>query len=153
VKIIDELQYICQGAYMFGMLDAMAKREKEVPLERLFRALADPTRLRLINLMSAGEICVCYLVEALDLPQPKISRHLAYMRRVGFVSARREGTWMHYSLASPANRHAAAILTATVNALKQNAEWRKDLQRLKKACCGPKSLVQILGAPAPELMS
>ena len=62
-------------------------------LERLFRALADSTRLRLINLMAEKEICVCYLVEVIDAPQPKISRHLAYLRKAGIVAARGvEGT-------------------------------------------------------------
>src|SRR5690242_13687234 len=101
----------------------MAKKErardkkKDVPLERLFSALADPTRLRLVNLMAEGEICVCYLVEVLEAPQPKISRHLAYLRKAGIVAARREGKWMHYRLAVPADSHAAAILKTTLDAL------------------------------------
>jgi len=60
-------------------------------LERFFQALGDTTRLRLLNLMGDQEICVCYLVEILGYPQPKISRHLAYLRSAGIVSARREG--------------------------------------------------------------
>ena len=65
-------------------------------LEPLFRALADETRLRLLNLIADREICVCYFVEILGLSQPKISRHLAYLRNAGIVSARRDGKWMHY---------------------------------------------------------
>jgi ArsR family transcriptional regulator len=130
----------------------MAKaKKKDVPLERLFSALSDPTRLRLVNLMSEGEICVCYFVEILDAPQPKISRHLAYLRRAGVVTARREGKWMHYRLAIPADSHAAAILRTTIDALRQNKELQKDFQRLNKACCGPNSLVLLLGAPLPRL--
>ena len=123
--------------------------KKKFPLERLFRALADPTRLRLINLVAKQEVCVCYFVEVIGVPQPKISSHLAYLRRAGIVAARREGKWMHYKLVMPSDPHAAAILSATVDALRENKELQKDFQRLNKACCGPKSLVQLLGAPLP----
>jgi ArsR family transcriptional regulator len=123
---------------------------KKYPLDRLFRALADPTRLRLLNLIAEQEICVCYFVEVIDAPQPKISRHLAYLRRLGIVSARREGKWMHYRLAMPADSHAAAILKTTVAALKTDVGFQRDFRRLDKACCGPKSLVQLLGAPLPS---
>src|SRR5271154_1753932 len=119
---------------------------KKYPLDRFFRALADTTRLRLINLIAEQEICVCYFVEVIDAPQPKISRHLAYLRRLGIVSARREGKWMHYRLATPTDSHAAAILRTTVDALKKDEDFQRDLQRLDRACCGPKSLVQLLGA-------
>jgi ArsR family transcriptional regulator len=127
------------------------EKKRDVPLERLFRALADPTRLRLMNLMAEGEICVCYFVEVLGAAQPKISRHLAYLRRAGIVAARREGKWMHYRLAVPGDSHAAAILKTTLDALRQDKELQKDFQRLKRACCGPNSLVQLLGAPLPSL--
>jgi ArsR family transcriptional regulator len=122
---------------------------KKYPLERLFRALADRTRLRLLHLMAEQEICVCYFVTVIDVPQPKISRHLAYLRRAGIVAARREGKWMHYRLAVPRDAHAAAILKATLGALQQDKELRGDLQRFNRLCCGPNSLVQLMGAPAP----
>jgi ArsR family transcriptional regulator len=122
---------------------------KQYPLERLFRALADRTRLRLLHLMAEQEICVCYFVQVLDAPQPKISRHLAYLRRVGIVAARREGKWMHYRLAVPSDPHAAAILKATLGALRQDKALRQDLRRFSRLCCGSESLVQLLGAPAP----
>ena len=122
---------------------------KKYPLDRLFKALADPTRLRLINLIADREVCVCYFVEVIDAPQPKISRHLAYMKRAGIVSARRDGKWIHYKLVMPPDPHAASILQATVDSLKQDRELQRDFQRLTKACCGPKSLVQVLGAPIP----
>ena len=80
--------------------------KQKFPLERLFRALADPTRLRLINLVAKQEVCVCYFVEVIGVPQPKISRHLAYLRRAGIVAARREGKWMHYKLVVPSDLHA-----------------------------------------------
>jgi ArsR family transcriptional regulator, arsenate/arsenite/antimonite-responsive transcriptional repressor len=128
----------------------MAKpKEKPVALDQLFRALADPTRLRLINLMSEQEICVCYFIEVIGAPQPKISRHLAYLRGAGIVAARREGKWMHYRLTMPHDSHAASILKNTLEALRQDKQMERDCERLNRACCGPKSLVQVLGAPAP----
>lgn len=124
---------------------------KNVPsLDQLFRALADRTRLRLLNLISEGEVCVCYFVQVLDAPQPKISRHLAYLRKAGIVAARREGKWMHYRLHWPTDSHAANILKTTMNAFKQDKELQRDLQRLSRACCGSQSLVNTLGAPLPS---
>ena len=124
-------------------------RPKPVPLDQLFRALADPTRLRLLNLMAGQEICVCYLTEVIGAPQPKISRHLAYLRRAGLVVARREGKWMHYRLIVPRHRHAASIVRTTLKALQQEKDIQRDGERLNRACCGPGSLVQVLGAPLP----
>ena len=68
---------------------------KPINLASLFAALADTTRLRLLNLMAGREVCVCYFVEILRQGQPKISRHLAYLRNTGIVAVRREGKWMH----------------------------------------------------------
>ena len=67
----------------------------------LFKAVADPVRLRLLNLLSGSEVCVCHLYEALDLPQSTVSRHLAYLRKRGLVVGRKEGLWVHYRLARP----------------------------------------------------
>ena len=77
--------------------------KKGTDAELLFKALADRTRLRLLNLMSCGEVCVCFFVEVLGVSQPKISRHLAYLRRAGVVAARRDGKWMHYRVSTPAD--------------------------------------------------
>src|SRR5512141_1139481 len=77
----------------------MAMARTDTSLEVVFAALADRTRLRLLNLMSRGEVCVCFFVEVLDEPQPKISRHLAYLRHAGLVQARRDGKWIHYGIA------------------------------------------------------
>jgi len=87
------------------MRDAM-----RADLETLFKALADRTRLRLIHLLGDEELCVCDCVEVLKTNQPKISRHLAYLRRAGLVSARRDGRWTYYRLVEPADPHAAKIL-------------------------------------------
>src|SRR5947209_12493456 len=124
--------------------------KEKVPLDELFRSLADPTRLRLINLMADQEICVCYFIDVIGAPQPKISRHLAYLRRAGIVGARREGKWMHYRLVVPQESHAAAILKTTIEALRNDKEMQRDRDRLTRACCGPRSLVQLLGAPLPS---
>jgi ArsR family transcriptional regulator, arsenate/arsenite/antimonite-responsive transcriptional repressor len=132
---------------------ASANANANVPLEVLFNALADRTRLRLINLMAEQEICVCYFIEVLGAPQSKISRHLAYLRKAGIVAARREGKWMHYRLVIPAESHAADILRITLDALRKNKDIQRDFDRLNTACCGPRSLVQVIGAPLPERRS
>lgn len=72
-------------------------------LDALFKGFADPTRLRILNALAAGELCVCDLVELLALPQPAVSRHLAYLRRMGLVVATREWKFAHYRLAEPVN--------------------------------------------------
>lgn len=125
--------------------------KQNLSLDQLFRALADPTRLRLLNLMAEQEICVCYFTQVIRAPQPKISRHLAYLRKAGIVAARREGKWMHYRLAVPASPQIAAVLKSTLDALKHDKELQRDGERLNRACCGPRSLVHLLGAPAPSL--
>lgn len=118
-------------------------------LTPLFSALADRTRLRLLNLMNGREVCVCYFVEILKQGQPKISRHLAYLRRAGIVSARREGKWMHYSIERPSDAGAAAILDATFASFRADREMQSDLARLDKACCEPQRFVTLQGAPIP----
>lgn len=118
-------------------------------LEQFFHALGDKTRLRLLNLMGEQEICVCYFVEILDAPQPKISRHLAYLRRSGIVSARREGKWIHYRVVTPPHAGAAQILRQTLDVLKEDKGMRADLARLVKACCSPGKYA-LNGAPLPS---
>jgi ArsR family transcriptional regulator, arsenate/arsenite/antimonite-responsive transcriptional repressor len=131
----------------------MAKKVKRFALDLLFRALADPTRLRLLNLIADREICVCYFVEILGISQPKISRHLAYLRRAGIVAARRQGRWMHYRLTTPQDAVASAILKETLAHLRQRPEMRRELSKLDSACCKP-SKFEILGkAPQPSLVS
>lgn len=117
--------------------------------ELLFRALADRTRLRLLNLMNGQEICVCYFVGVLDVSQPKISRHLAYLRRAGIVAARKDGKWMHYRIVIPAGRLAAQVLKDTLQWLSSDQEMRRDRAALNRACRAPGELVEIEGAPLP----
>jgi len=118
-------------------------------LAPLFAALADPTRLRLLNLMNGREVCVCYFVEILHQSQPKISRHLAYLRRAGLVEARREGKWMHYRIAGDLDPAAARILAETLAVLRQQPRMQSDLARLNRACCKP----QRIPAPAPLILA
>jgi ArsR family transcriptional regulator len=104
-------------------------------MELLFRALADKTRLRLLNLIGADEVCVCYFVEVLKTHQPKISRHLAYLRKAGIVNARREGKWMHYRIIEPGDAQAAAVLKNIRQWLAQDREMQRDRNRLVQMCC------------------
>ena len=108
-------------------------------LERVLRALADATRLRILGLLLAGEVCVCDIHETLRIPQPKASRHLAYLRRAGLVEARREGLWMHYRLADPSDPIVATIRSAVTHALGHVETIRRDAERLTKktGCCAP----------------
>jgi ArsR family transcriptional regulator, arsenate/arsenite/antimonite-responsive transcriptional repressor len=115
----------------------------------LFAALSDCTRLRLLNLMDGKEVCVCYFVEILGQGQPKISRHLAYLRRAGIVAARREGKWMHYSVVAPKHDGAVRILSETLSALSEDKTMQADLTKFKKACCAPQKLSALEGAPLP----
>jgi ArsR family transcriptional regulator len=115
----------------------------------LFRALADPTRLRLLNLIADKEICVCYFVEILAMSQPKISRHLAYLRRAGIVAARRQGRWMHYRLAVPPNAAAQAILKETLAHVRLMPEMKRELAKLETSCCSPNLSELTRQAPQP----
>ena len=118
-------------------------------VERFFQALGDNTRLRPLNLMGDQEICVCYFVEILGGPQPKISRHLAYLRSAGIVAARREGKWMHYRIVMPLHIGAAQILKQTLGWLKDEKAMQTDRTRLTKACCSPAKYPLLDGAPLP----
>ena len=127
----------------------MGRAVRSFDLPRLFAALADRTRLRLLNLMNGREVCVCYFVEILKQSQPKVSRHLAYLRRAGIVRARREGKWMHYRIERPVDGGAAAILDAALDALGSDREMQADLAQLDRACCQRERFVTLEGAPVP----
>ncbi len=102
----------------------------------LFKAFADPVRLRLLNLLADGEVCVCHLHEALELPQSTVSRHLAYLRKRGLVIGRKEGLWVHYRLAKPGgelHRTLIGSLGACGRAVASLAEDRKRLTG--RRCC------------------
>jgi ArsR family transcriptional regulator len=127
----------------------MAIKSSPFNMERFFQALGDKTRLRLLNLMSDQELCVCYFVEILEQGQPKISRHLAYLRRAGIVEARREGKWIHYRIVMPSSIGAAQVLNQTLAWLKEDRAMQADRARLSKACCSPAKFAALQGAPLP----
>jgi ArsR family transcriptional regulator len=131
----------------------MSRRIYSPDLETLFRALADRTRLRLLNLMRDQELCVCYFVQILQTTQPKVSRHLAYLRRAGIVAARREATWMHYRIVVPQDPRAAGILKEVLASLGEDREMERDLARLNNACCAPQKFVTLQDAPLPVRIS
>lgn len=122
-------------------------------LENLFKALADKTRLRILSLLGSNEVCVCHIHDSLGLPQPTISRHLAYLRKSGLVAARRDGVWMHYQLSRSLNPVVQRILAAALDELQQapaTAQDRKQFQRsfgqlyvldspAGGSCCAPRA--------------
>lgn len=110
-----------------------------VGLETFFKALADTTRLRILGLLLTGEVCVCHIHESLRIPQPKASRHLAYLRNAGLVEARREGLWMHYRLADLSDPVLQALGETVRHALMHLDAVHKDADRLQKktGCCLP----------------
>jgi len=103
----------------------------------LLKALADVTRLRILGLLLTGEVCVCHIHESLRISQPKASRHLAYLRRAGLVTTRRDGLWIHYRLADTADPVLHAIRDAVTHALGHVHSIRRDAERLRKrtGCC------------------
>lgn len=101
-------------------------------LTEVYAALADPTRLRILSLLGADEICVCHIHASLNVPQPTASRHLAYLRKAGLVEARRDGVWMHYRLAPIDNPVVAAVVTAGLHALTHATFREKDERRLQR---------------------
>ena len=131
----------------------MRKPAPKFDMELFFRALADRTRLRLLHLMGADEVCVCFFVEILRTNQPRVSRHLAYLRKAGIVSARREGTWMHYRIVEPSNSDAALVLSNVRAWLARDPEMQKDRLKLVKVCCAPDPPSHLLSAPRPAGIS
>lgn len=122
-------------------------------METFFLALADKTRLRILNLMRESEVCVCFFSEVLGESQPKISRHLAYLRSAGIVSTRREGKWIHYKIEIPENFHIAKILQDVLEGLKSEKLMREDYEKLCSVCDAREIPVTIARAPKPYILS
>ena len=101
--------------------------------QKIFTALADETRLRILNLLSERELCVCDLMSVLKEPQSKVSRHLAYLRKAGLAEGRKEGLWMHYRLSKPTARICGALLKAVCACRSEFDEFGKDLKALSKS--------------------
>ncbi len=121
------------------------EREKSFDPALFFAALADRTRLRLLNLMRNGEVCVCFFAETLRTNNPKISRHLSYLKRASLVSGRRDGKWMHYRINKPTDKNASEVFDATMKMLKADKEMQTDRKRLVGVCCAPAAPVAIQG--------
>lgn len=103
------------------------------PISRLFRALADETRLRIIALLSHGELCVCHIQEVLKLPQPNVSRQLGVLRAAGLVEDRRDGTWVHYRLRAQEDPDCDRQLRSLTEAYGKDAALRREIRRALKA--------------------
>ncbi len=126
-------------------------------LESVFKALADKTRLRILALLGNNEVCVCHIHDSLALPQPTVSRHLAYLRKSGLVAARRDGVWMHYQLSRSLSPVLKDVVEAAVDALQQVPATTQDRKQFQRsfgqlyvldspaggACCAPR-------APEPQ---
>ena len=114
-------------------------------MERLFQALGDATRLRILGLLLTGEVCVCDIHDSLKISQPKASRHLAYLKRAGLVDVRREGLWMYYRLAQNSDPLVETMRLAVTHTLAHIEGVRRDAGRLQKrnGCCLP----VVAGAP------
>ena len=123
--------YICQHEYM-------TTDKQLAQLETIFKALADRTRLRILGLLTAGEICVCDIHGSLALPQPTVSRHLAYLRKAGLVEGRKDGLWVHYRLAALPNAVLQTVIDAVTHALGHLDAGERDRRRLAR-----------VGDPAP----
>jgi ArsR family transcriptional regulator len=121
-------------------------------LEGAFKALADKTRLRILALLGNNEVCVCHIHSSLGLPQPTVSRHLAYLRESGLVSARRDGVWMHYQISPSLDPVIRSVVDSAVEALGQVPATSKDRKQFQRSfgrlyvletpaggsCCAPR---------------
>jgi ArsR family transcriptional regulator len=114
-------------------------------METMFKALADPTRLRILGLLLTGEVCVCHIHDSLKIPQPKTSRHLAYLRKAGIVEADKRGLWVYYKLA-PQTALAQTLLDAARHCVSHLPTAQHDAKRLERetGCC-------VATAEAPQL--
>jgi ArsR family transcriptional regulator len=106
------------------------------PLSRVFRALGDETRLRIVALLAHGELCVCHVEQALGLSQPNASRQLGILKAAGVVDSRRDGTWVYYWIAEHEHAQVSRVLAMLTEALGAGRALRSDLVRLRRSC-GP----------------
>lgn len=123
-----------------------------VSMQTFFIALADRTRRRILNLIREQEICVCFFTEVLDVSQPKVSRHLAYMRNAELVTARRDGKWMYYRIVQPEDFYARQILQDTLEWLASQERMQKDYEKLTLVCASPNAPITITRATQPNVL-
>jgi ArsR family transcriptional regulator, arsenate/arsenite/antimonite-responsive transcriptional repressor len=108
-------------------------RKWSAQIAALLKACADPTRVRLLNLLAReGEVCVCHLVDVLETNQPKVSRHLAYLKRVGLVKDRKDGLWVHYRLSSTLGEHAQRLIACLNSCAAEVPEMQGDVDTLRR---------------------
>jgi ArsR family transcriptional regulator len=122
-------------------------------IDLMFRAFCDGTRLRILSLLQDGDLCVGDIVESLQVPQPKVSRHLGQLRKAGLVTARKEGLWIHYSLATPTTEFHRKLLECAVTCFREVPEIKSDNSRAKKlrrsgGCCPKKATRKKHGSQA-----
>src|SRR5690242_2044413 len=114
----------------------MVKAPPAISVDRMFRAFSDRTRLRILNLLRPGELCVCDLVRVIGSPQPTVSRHLAYLRKARLVTARKEGLWMYYKLADARNDFHRRLLECLACCFTADVpELARDMKALRNVCC------------------
>lgn len=118
-------------------------RKDAFDAELFFSALADKTRLRLLNLMRDGEVCVCFFAETLGTNNPKISRHLSYLKRADLVKGRREGKWMHYRISAPTDKGALEVFNSMMKMFESDRQMKADRERLVNFACAGNSPVRI----------
>lgn len=105
------------------------------PVDLMFKAFSDRTRLRILHLLRGGELCVCDVVAVLRVPQAKVSRHLAYLRRAGLVNVRKDGLWAHYTLSRPASAFHRKLLDCLDCCFREVPQLVEDQARLKSRKC------------------
>ena len=120
-------------------------------METVFKALADQTRLRILGLLAGGEVCVCEIHDSLQIPQPTASRHLAYLKRAGLVTGRREGLWVHYRVATPTDDVLRTVLDSTTHCLTHLSTTERDRARLR--CRTGRELPDTAEMPEPSCCS
>ena len=112
---------------------------RTTPVDKMFRAFSDRTRLRILHLLRGGELCVCDLVRVLDVPQPKVSRHLTYLRKAGLVNARKQKNWSYYQLAPARTDFHRRLMDCLACCFRDVPELGLDAERLRcgsRGCCG-----------------
>jgi ArsR family transcriptional regulator, arsenate/arsenite/antimonite-responsive transcriptional repressor len=120
-----------------------------VDLIQIYECLCDRTRLRILNLLTGGELCVCHFQKILGEPQVKVSKHLAYLRTRGLVTARKEANWVIYALPSKPSPELSANLACLQDCVREEPVFQRDREKRGKlasaiaenspVCCGPRS--------------
>jgi ArsR family transcriptional regulator, arsenate/arsenite/antimonite-responsive transcriptional repressor len=119
-------------------------------LIQIYQCLCDPTRLRILNLLQGGELCVCHIQEILNEPQVKISKHLAYLRKRGLVQSRKEANWMIYRLPAKPVRELSANLACLQDCISESPVFRKDSAKRAEMSAQIAAEVPVCCAPVPK---